>query len=74
MACAYRVCLPGIVFIVLSYFTALAVSDARVRPVDSKDALRALLLQARWHSTAMVHRSGGCCASRCGDGLKDPRR
>jgi hypothetical protein len=35
----------GVVFIILAYFTALAAWDARLNPVDSKDALRSLLAQ-----------------------------
>ncbi|HEU5276004.1 MAG TPA: DUF1206 domain-containing protein [Xanthobacteraceae bacterium] len=35
----------GVVFIVLAYFTAVAAVDAHARPVDSKDALGALLKQ-----------------------------
>jgi Domain of Unknown Function (DUF1206) len=35
----------GIVFIILGCFTAVAALDAHARPVDSKDALRALLAQ-----------------------------
>ena len=33
----------GTVFIILGYFTAVAAFDAHARPLDSKDALRALL-------------------------------
>ena len=35
----------GGVFVILGYFTAVAAFDAHARPVDSKDALRALLAQ-----------------------------
>ena len=35
----------GVVFIILAYFTAVAAVDAHARPVDSKDALGALLKQ-----------------------------
>lgn len=35
----------GVVFIILAYFTAVAALDAHARPVDSKDALGALLSQ-----------------------------
>ncbi len=35
----------GVVFVVLAYFTAVAALDAHRRPVDSKDALEAVLTQ-----------------------------
>src|SRR5262249_3672436 len=35
----------GVVFLILAGFTAIAAIDAHARPVDSKDALRALLTQ-----------------------------
>jgi hypothetical protein len=35
----------GLVFVILSYFTALAAISSHVHPVDSKDALRSLLIQ-----------------------------
>jgi len=35
----------GCVFVILGYFTALAAVSSHVRPVDSKDALRSLLIQ-----------------------------
>ncbi len=33
----------GIVFCILGYFTVVAAFDAHARPIDSNDALRALL-------------------------------
>lgn len=35
----------GAVFVILSYFTALAAISSHIRPVDSKDALRSVLMQ-----------------------------
>src|SRR5689334_1749086 len=35
----------GLVFVILGVFTAIAAVDAHTRPVDGKDALRALLTQ-----------------------------
>jgi hypothetical protein len=35
----------GVVFVILSYFTALAAISSHARPIDSKDALRSLLIQ-----------------------------
>jgi hypothetical protein len=35
----------GLVFLILAYFTALAAWDAGTQPIDSKDALKALLTQ-----------------------------
>jgi hypothetical protein len=51
----------GVVFVVLGYFTALAALDARVRPVDSKDALRGLLLEPAGTALLCIIAAGLLC-------------
>jgi hypothetical protein len=51
----------GIVFLILGYFTAVAAFDAHVRPVDSKDALRALLAHPVGHVLLLAVAAGLLC-------------
>jgi uncharacterized protein DUF1206 len=51
----------GLVFVILAAFTALAVLDAHARPVDSKDALRALLWQPAGSALLLAVTSGLAC-------------
>ena len=51
----------GLVFAILAAFTALAAFDAQARPVDGKDALRALLRQPAGSTLLVVVASGLLC-------------
>jgi hypothetical protein len=51
----------GLVFVILGYFTALAAVGARTRPVDSKDALSALLFHPLGTALLVVLAAGLMC-------------
>jgi len=71
----------GLVFVILAAFTAIASVDAHTRPVDGKDALRALLTQPFGSALLVVLSAGLLCfalwreaqfvldADRCGSDL-----
>jgi len=76
----------GCVFAILGYFTAVAAFDAHARPVDSKDALRALLAHPVGHLLLLCVAVGLLCfalwreaqcfldADGCGDDLRGRAR
>jgi uncharacterized protein DUF1206 len=51
----------GLVFVILAGFTAIAAVDAQTRPVDGKDALRALLTQPFGSALLAVLSAGLLC-------------
>jgi Domain of Unknown Function (DUF1206) len=51
----------GLVFVILAGFTAIAAVDAHTRPVDGKDALRALLTQPFGSALLIVISAGLLC-------------
>src|ERR1043166_1759026 len=51
----------GLVFVILGCFTAIAAVDAQTQPVDSKDALRALLTQPFGSVLLVVLTTGLIC-------------
>jgi len=51
----------GIVFVILAWFTAFAAIDAYRRPIDSKDALAALLTQPLGAALLLVITAGLAC-------------
>ena len=51
----------GLVFVIVACFTAIAAVDAPTRPVDGKDALRALLAQPFGSALLIVVAAGLLC-------------